>query len=339
MKQYVVAVVGAMGAVGKEMLDTLERRSFPVGTLKALDVEVNVGKEITFNGKQVKVELSCADAFKGVDIALFAVADKVSLALAPEAVKNGAVVIDNSAAWRMDENTPLVVPEVNPEALREHKGIIANPNCSTIIAMVPLKPLHDYAGIKRIIASTFQAVSGAGIAGLNELRDQAQQVLNGEEINPQAFAHQIAFNLIPHIDYFEENAYTHEEMKMFREGRKILGIPDLMVNCTCVRVPVYRSHSESITIETERPLSPEIVREVLAKAPGVKVVDDPANKEYPMPVDTANQDLIYVGRIREDISSESKNGITFWCSGDQIRKGAAVNAVQIAEKMLEMELI
>lgn len=339
MKQYVVAVVGAMGAVGKEMLDTLERRNFPVGTLKALDVEANVGKEITFNGKQVKVELSCGEAFKGVDIALFAVADKVSLALAPEAVKNGAIVIDNSAAWRMDENTPLVVPEVNPEALREHKGIIANPNCSTIIAMVPLKPLHDYAGIKRIIASTFQAVSGAGIAGLNELRDQAQQVLNGEAIEPKAFAHQIAFNLIPHIDYFEENGYTHEEMKMFREGRKILGIPDLMVNCTCVRVPVYRSHSESITIETERPLTPEIVREVLAKAPGVKVVDDPANKEYPMPVDTANQDLIYVGRIREDISSDSKNGITFWCSGDQIRKGAAVNAVQIAEKMVEMELI
>lgn len=338
MKEYVVAVAGALGAVGQEMIETLERRKFPVKVLKPLDVVENVGKEVSFNGQTVKVEESCPKAFDGVDIALFAVADKVSLVLAPEAVKRGCIVIDNSAAWRMDENTPLVVPEVNPEALRAHKGLIANPNCSTIIAMVPLKPLHDYAGIKRIVASTYQAVSGAGAAGLAELREQTRQLLNGEEICPKAFAHQIAFNLIPHIDFFEDNAYTHEEMKMFREGRKILSAPELMVNCTCVRVPVYRSHSESITIETERPITPAKARELFAAAPGVKVVDDPAALAYPMPVDTSNQDLIWVGRIREDISNEG-NGLTFWCCGDQIRKGAALNAVQIAEKMMEMKLI
>ncbi len=338
MKEYVVAIAGVMGAVGQEMIRTLERRKFPVKTLRPLDIEANVGKEIPFNGKTVKVELSCPEAFEGVDIALFAVADSVSKVLAPEAAKRGCVVIDNSAAWRMDPEVPLVVPEVNPDALYEHKGIIANPNCSTIIAMVPLKPLHDYAGLKRIIASTYQACSGAGAAGLAELREQTAQVLAGEPIAPKAFAHQIAFNLIPHIDYFEDNDYTHEEMKMFREGRKILGLPDLMVNCTCVRVPVYRSHSESITIETERPITPDKAREILAKAPGVKVVDDPANKVYPMPVDTSNQDLIWVGRVREDISSTG-NGLTFWCAGDQILKGAALNAVQIAEKLVELDLL
>jgi aspartate-semialdehyde dehydrogenase len=338
MKEYTVAVAGALGVVGQEMILTLERRKFPVKVLKPLDIPENAGREVLFRGQKVKVLESCPEAFRGVDIALFAVADKVSRALAPEAVKAGCVVIDNSSAWRMDPNVPLVVPEVNPQALRGHHGLIANPNCSTIIAMVPLKPLHDYAGLRRVIASTYQAVSGAGTAGLEELRVQARQVLDGQPIAPKAFAHQIAFNLIPHIDYFEDNAYSHEEMKMFREGRKILGLPELLVNCTCVRVPVYRSHSESITIETERPITPDKARELLAAAPGVKVVDDPAHNLYPMPVDTSNQDLVWVGRIREDIS-RSGSGLTFWCCGDQIRKGAAVNAVQIAEKMQEMKLL
>ncbi len=338
MKEYTVAIVGALGAVGSEMKKALEERSLPVKKLKLLDIQENVGKKIAFKGEELEVELSCGEAFEGVDIAFFAVSDKVSRILAPEAVKRGCLVIDNSSAWRMDENTPLVVPEVNPEALKDHHGIIANPNCSTIIAMVPLKPLHDFAGLKRVIASTYQAVSGAGIAGLEELRTQTAQVLAGEPIEPKAFAHQIAFNLIPHIDYFEDNAYSHEEMKMLREGRKILGLPDLKVACTCVRVPVFRSHSEAITIETERPITPEQAKEILAKAPGVKLVDDIAGNCYPMPIDTSDQDLIFTGRIREDISG-SGNGLTFWCCGDQIRKGAAVNAVQIAEKMAEMGLI
>ena len=338
MKEYRVAVVGALGAVGQEMIKTLERRNFPVKTLKPLDVKENVGQEVHFRDQTVKVAESNEKAFENVDIALFAVANSVSEKLAPAAVTAGCIVIDNSSAWRMAEGVPLVVPEGNPEALRQHKGLIANPNCSTIIAMVPLKPLHDFAGLKRVIVSTYQAVSGAGAAGLKELEVQTRQVLDQQPIQPKAFAHQIAFNLIPHIDFFEKNAYTHEEMKMYREGRKILGLPNLMVNCTCVRVPVFRSHSESITIETERPISPAQAREVFAKAPGIKVVDDPADNVYPMPKDTSNQDLVYVGRIREDISSTG-NGLTFWCCGDQIRKGAAVNAVQIAEVMQSMELI
>jgi aspartate-semialdehyde dehydrogenase len=339
MKKYNVAVVGALGAVGSEMLKILEQKNFPIEKIKPLDVPANFGREIVFGGKTVKVEESGKGAFEDVDIALFAVGAEVSEVLTPIAVNEGAVVIDNSSAWRMAKDVPLVVPEVNPEDLRNHHGIIANPNCSTIIAMVPIKALHDFAGVKRIIASTYQAVSGAGVAGLNELREQCRQVVGGEPISPKAFAYQIAFNLIPHIDTFEENAYTHEEMKMFHEGRKILHCPDLMVNCTCVRVPVFRSHSESITIETERPITPNKARELLKSMPGVKVVDDPAKKLYPMPLDTSDQDLIYVGRIREDISSRGCNSLTFWCCGDQIRKGAALNAVQIAEKLTEMELL
>jgi aspartate-semialdehyde dehydrogenase len=339
MKKYTVAVVGALGAVGSEMLKILEQRRFPIEKIKPLDVAANVGREIIFRGEAVKVEESRQGAFKGVDFALFAVGAEVSEFLAPIASKEGAVVIDNSSAWRMAEDVPLVVPEVNAEDLRGHHGIIANPNCSTIIAMVPIKALHDFAGVKRMIVSTYQAVSGAGVAGLSELREQCRQVVGGEPIQPKAFAYQIAFNLIPHIDMFEENAYTHEEMKMFHEGRKILHCPDLMVNCTCVRVPVFRSHSESITIETEKPITPEKARELLSAARGVKVVDDPSKKLYPMPLDTSDQDLIYVGRIREDISLPGSNSLTLWCCGDQIRKGAALNAVQIAEKMIEMELL
>ncbi len=337
MREYRIAVVGAMGAVGSEMLKTLAQRKFPAAEVKALDIAANAGKKVPFGDGELTVRETAIDEFRGVDAALFAVGDAVSRELAPQVAAVGCKVIDNSSAWRMDPNVPLVVPECNPEDLRWNKGIIANPNCSTIIAMVPLKPLHDYAGLKRIVASTYQAVSGAGILGLSELSEQTRQVLDGQPIQPKVFQHQIAFNLIPHIDYFEDNGYTHEEMKMFREGRKILGIPNLMVNCTCVRVPVYRSHSESITIETERELTPEKARELLAAAPGVKLFDDPSKNEYPMPVDTSNGDLIWVGRIRKDISAP--NSLTFWCAGDQIRKGAALNAVQIAETMARMNIL
>ncbi len=337
MKAYRIAVVGAMGAVGSEMLKTLAQRKFPASEIKALDIAANAGKKVPFGDGELTVRETAIDEFRGLDAALFAVGDAVSRELAPQVAATGCKVIDNSSAWRMDPEVPLVVPECNPEDLRWNKGIIANPNCSTIIAMVPLKPLHDYAGLRRIIASTYQAVSGAGILGLSELSEQTRQVLDGQPIQPKVFQHQIAFNLIPHIDYFEDNGYTHEEMKMFREGRKILGIPNLMVNCTCVRVPVYRSHSESITIETERELTPEKARELLAGAPGVKLFDDPSRNEYPMPVDTSNGDLIWVGRIRKDISAP--NSLTFWCAGDQIRKGAALNAVQIAEAMAGMGIL
>ena len=337
MKEYRIAVVGAMGAVGREMLKTLAQRRFPASEVIALDIASNAGKTVPFGNGELTVRETKLEEFKGIDAALFAVGDAVSRELAPQVAAAGCVVIDNSSAWRMDPNVPLVVPECNPEDLRWNKGIIANPNCSTIIAMVPIKPLHDYAGVKRIIASTYQAVSGAGILGLSELSEQTQQVLDGQPIQPKVFQHQIAFNLIPHIDYFEDNGYTHEEMKMFREGRKILGVPDLMVNCTCVRVPVFRSHSESITIETERELTPEKARELLEGAPGVKLFDDPTKNEYPMPVDTSNGDLVWVGRIRKDISAP--NSLTFWCAGDQIRKGAALNAVQIAETMDKMGIL
>ena len=315
----------------------LAQREFPACEVKALDVAANAGKKVLFGNGELTVRETAIDEFRGVDAALFAVGDAVSRELAPQVAAVGCKVIDNSSVWRMDPNVPLVVPECNPEDLRWNKGIIANPNCSTIIAMVPLKPLHDYAGLKRIIASTYQAVSGAGILGLSELSNQTRDVLDGKPAQPKVFQHQIAFNLIPHIDYFEDNGYTHEEMKMFREGRKILGIPNLMVNCTCVRVPVFRSHSEAITIETERELTPEKARELLANAPGVKLFDDPSKNEYPMPVDTSNGDLIWVGRIRTDISAP--NSLTFWCAGDQIRKGAALNAVQIAETMAKMDIL
>lgn len=337
MKEYKIAVVGAMGAVGSEMLKILAQREFPASEVKALDIAANAGRKVPFGDGELTVRETRIEEFRGVNAALFAVGDAVSRELAPQVADAGCVVIDNSAAWRMDPNVPLVVPECNPEDLRWHRGIIANPNCSTIIAMVPLKPLHDYAGIRRIIASTYQAVSGAGILGLRELSEQTREVLDGKPIQPEVFQHQIAFNLIPHIDYFEDNGYTREEMKLFREGRKILGVPDLMVSSTCVRVPVFRSHSEAITIETERKLTPEKARELLSNAPGVRLVDDPAKNEYPMPIDTSNGDLVWVGRIRKDISAP--NSLTFWCAGDQIRKGAALNAEQIAETMITMGLL
>lgn len=328
VSQARVALFGATGAVGVEMLKILEERDFPVGELRLL--ASHGGRTAVWRGQEHPVEAVGADSFRDIDLALFAVDGDVSRAWAPEAVRSGAVVIDNSSAFRMDDAVPLVIPEINPEDIGAHKGIVANPNCSTIIALVALHPLHRAAGIRRLIASTYQAVSGAGKAGLEELQDQTRAWVRGEEPKVSAFAYPIAFNLIPHIDAFTENGYTKEELKMRNESRKILHAPELRVSCTCVRVPVLRSHSEALTIETERPLTPDEARELLRSAPGVKVVDEPSLKRYPMPLDTSDQDLIYAGRIRVDESAEG-NGLALWVCGDQIRKGAATNAVQIAE--------
>ena len=328
MSQARVAIFGATGAVGAEMLKILEERDFPMEEPRLL--ASHGGRTAVWRGGERPVEAVGPDSFRDTDIALFAVDGDVSRAWAPEAVRSGAVVIDNSSAFRMDGDVPLVIPEINPADIESHKGIIANPNCSTIIALVALNPLHRAAGIRRLVASTYQAVSGAGKAGLEELLAQTRAWAEGTVLEPAAFAHPILFNLIPHIDAFTENAYTKEELKMRDESRKILHAPLLRVSCTCVRVPVLRSHSEALTIETERPLAPEEARDILRNAPGVKVVDAPSRKRYPMPLDASDQDLIHVGRIRTDESAE-KNGLVLWVCGDQIRKGAATNAVQIAE--------
>ncbi len=337
MKKIKLALLGATGAVGSEMLKILEERKFPLDDLLLLADSNDAGKKVLWKGREHIVEEATFDSFEGVDITLVAVGNEVSLHFTPEAVKRGCIVIDNSSAYRMDPTVPLIIPEVNPDDVELHQGIIANPNCSTIIALVAVKPLHDYANIKRMVVSTYQAVSGAGRMGVLELEEQTQSYFNGEELQSNVFKHQIAFNLIPHIDDFQDNGYTKEEMKMLHEGRKILHAPELQVSCTCVRVPVFRSHSEAITIETSKQLTPEIARKLLSNAAGVRVVDDPINNQYPMPIDTSDQDIIFVGRIREDISAE--NALTLWCCGDQVRKGAATNAIQIAELLLSKGLV
>ena len=327
-----VALFGATGAVGAEMLKVLEERNFPVKNLRAL--ASRGGRTVKWRGRDIPVEAVTAASFENTDLALFAVEGDISREWAPVAVKNGAVVVDNSSAFRMHSEVPLVVPEVNPDDIGKHKGIIANPNCSTIIALVALAPLHRAAKIKRLVASTYQAVSGAGKAGLEELESQVRTYAGNEKakLTASAFQHQIAFNLIPHIDAFDEEDYTKEELKLRNESRKILHAPDLRVSCTCVRVPVLRSHSESLTVETELPLSPDEARKIFAEAPGVKLLDSPAENLYPMPLLSSDQDLIHVGRIRRDESlEEGRNGVVLWVCGDQIRKGAATNAVQIAE--------
>ncbi|MDH7479313.1 MAG: aspartate-semialdehyde dehydrogenase, partial [Syntrophomonadaceae bacterium] len=331
-----VALVGATGAVGQEMLKVLEERDFPVSNLKALADPREAGSVVTFQGKEYVVEGASPDSFSGCQIALFA-AGEVVKTLGPAAVKQGAVVIDNSSTFRMDPTVPLVVPEVNPQDVKWHRGIIANPNCSTIIMVVPLKPLHDAAFIKRIVVSTYQAVSGAGRLGLEELEKQVRQWTAGEKPTAEVFPYQIAFNLIPHIDVFEENDYTKEELKMVFETRKIMHEPGLRVSPTAVRVPVFRSHSESINIETERKLDAEEAKEILSRAPGVILQDDPSQRAYPMPLFTAHRDEVFVGRVRNDESIE--NGLNLWVASDQIRKGAATNAVQIAELLLKERLI
>ena len=336
MAGKVVAILGATGVVGTQMLECLEERDFPVERLVPLASARSVGKKIVFRGEEVPVELACPEAFDGVDIVLGAAGDETAKELLPEAARRGAVCVDNSHAFRLDADVPLVIPEINAGDIAKNQGIIANPNCATIIGLVPVWPLHQEAHATRLIVSTYQAASGAGMPGLRELERESRVLAEGGEVGETApFAYQLAYNLIPQIGGFKDEGYTSEEWKMQNEGRKIMHLPEVRVNCTCVRVPVMRSHSESITAEFERPISPDEAREILASAPGVKAVDDPANLRYPMPLDTSDQDLVYVGRIRRDLSApDGVNSLTFWCCGDQIRKGAATNAVQIAEYLV-----
>ncbi len=333
MKEYKVAILGATGVVGQQMMKCLDEQEFPVADLKLLASARSAGREFEFRGERVAVQKAVDSAFDGVDIVLGAAENDIAERFIPVAREKGAVCIDNSSAFRLDADVPLVVPEVNPDDAFLHKGIIANPNCSTIIAMVAVGPLHRLAGIERMVVSTYQAASGAGIGGLRELEGQLAKVAAGQPVDePRAFSYQLACNLIPQIGGFDGSGYTSEEMKMQNEGRKILHTPDLRVNCTCVRVPVLRSHSESITLEFSNAITADEARAALVCAPGVKLVDDPAAQLYPMPIDTTDQDLVYVGRIREDISApEGVCGLSLWCCGDQIRKGAASNAVQIAK--------
>lgn len=339
MKQYSVAILGGTGVVGRQMRECLIEQDFPVANLKLLASPRSAGTKVEFKGEQVVVEETRDEAFKGVDIVLGAAEDDIAKRYLPVAREAGCVCVDNSHAFRLDPDVPLVIPEINGEDAFKHHGIIANPNCATIIGLMAVAPLHRKAHMTRMIVSTYQAASGAGIKGLRELEAQIKALGTGQPIEePKAFAYQLAYNLIPQIGGFDEVGYTSEEMKMQNEGRKILHEPGLRVNCTCVRVPVLRSHSESITLEFEQPLTADEAREILAQAPGVKLVDDPANKKYPMPLDTSDQDLVYVGRIRDDISkAPGASGLSLWCAGDQIRKGAATNAVQIAKMIVSRE--
>ncbi len=334
VKRFNVAVVGATGAVGQELLKILLERDFPVADLKLLATERSAGKKIEFKGKEYTVEATSAEAFEGIDIALFA-GGSASKDFAREAALRGAVVVDNSSAFRMDPEVPLVVPEVNPEDVKLHKGIIANPNCSTIIMVAALKPIHDAAKIKRVVVSTYQAVSGAGKEAIDELAAQVKALSEGKDVTPEVFAYQIAFNLIPHIDVFADLDYTKEEWKMVNETKKIMHDDSIEITATTVRVPVFRSHSESVNIETEKKLTSAEARELLANAPGIIVQDDINNKVYPMPLFTSDKDEVFVGRIREDNSIAK--GLNLWVVADQLRKGAATNAVQIAELVVKYD--
>ncbi|MBF0319201.1 MAG: aspartate-semialdehyde dehydrogenase [Nitrospirae bacterium] len=331
--KYMVAVVGATGAVGGEMISILQERKFPVEQLRLFASERSEGRKLPYKDDEIKVEVLREDVFKGIDIALFSAGAQRSKDFAPFAAKDGCVVIDNSSAWRMDPQIPLVVPEVNPNDLKKHTGIIANPNCSTIQMVVALKPLHDKAKIKRIVVSTFQAVSGTGAKAMDELLEQTKSLLGFQEVKCKVYPHQIAFNCLPHIDSFLENGYTKEEMKMLNETRKIMGDNSIQVTATTVRVPVFRGHSECVNIETEIKLTANEARAILSEAPGVIVFDAPEKNVYPLPIDCAGKDAVYVGRIREDESIPS--GLNMWIVSDNLRKGAALNAVQIAEKLIE----
>lgn len=330
-KEFNVAVAGATGAVGVEMIKTLEKRNFPVKNLKLLASARSAGKTAKFKGTDIVIEELTENSFKGVDIALFSAGGDISKQFRNAVVNSGAVMIDNSSAFRMEDDVPLIVPEVNAEDIKLHKGVIANPNCTTAIMLVAVAPLHRAKKLKRLVASTYQAASGAGAKGMAELIEQTRQILNGEAIEPKAFAHRIAFNLIPHIDSFMPNGYTKEELKMLNESRKMLHLPELMLSCTSVRIPALRAHSEALNLEFEDDITPEEARAILATAPGVTVVDDPEAKRYPMPVDATEKYDVLVGRIRQDISRNDKKGLDIFVSGDQILKGAALNAVQIAE--------
>ncbi len=332
-EKYVVAVVGATGAVGNEMIAVLEERNFPIEKLRLFASERSEGNTLQFEGSEIPVETLNEDSFKGIDIALFSAGAERSKIWAPIAAKSGCVVVDNSSQWRMDPDVPLVVPEVNAHDLKWHKGIIANPNCSTIQMVVALKPIHDAAKIKRVVVTTFQAVSGTGKKAMDELLQQTVDLLNFKEIQKNVYPHQIAFNVLPQIDKFLENGYTKEEMKMVDETKKIMGDNTIRVTATTVRVPVFRGHSESVNIETERKMTANEVRSALSKAQGIVVFDAPEKNVYPLPIDVAGKDPVYIGRIREDESID--NGINMWVVSDNLRKGAALNAVQIAEELIK----
>ena len=333
MKLYTVAILGATGAVGQEMIKILQERNFPVGKLIALASKRSAGKTLTFKGEEIVIQEACEAAFAGVDIVLGAAENAIAKQFAPAIVAAGAVFVDNSSAFRLREDVPLVVPEVNPGDVAWHKGIISNPNCSTIITVTAVNALNALAPIRTMTASTYQAVSGAGAGGPIELMNEVEALRIGESYEPKVFSHQIAYNLIPQIGGESHEGYTSEEMKLQNEGRKIMHLPELKVSCTCVRVPVVRSHSISVSLHFDRPVSVEQAREAIAKAPGCRLVDDLSQKMYPMPLDTSDQDIVFVGRIRPDLTDE--NGLCLWCCGDQVRKGAATNAIQIAELLVK----
>jgi aspartate-semialdehyde dehydrogenase len=329
-----VAVVGATGAVGVEMIKTLEKRNFPVGKLTLLASARSVGRKLKFRGEDITVEELKKDSFAGIDIALFSAGSGISMEYAPIAAKAGCVVVDNSSAFRMDESVPLVVPEVNASDVKHHKGIIANPNCTTAITLMALYPLHKAFNCKRIFASSYQAVSGTGAKAIEELKRQVGEIVSGKPATKEVYPHQIAFNVLPHVDSFLPSGYTREEMKMENEGRKIMHHPAFRASVTCVRVPVYRAHSVAVSAEFEKPVSVEAARDVLKKAPGLDVVDDPSKNEYPLPLYQSDKYNCAVGRIRKDCAMD--NGLCFWVAGDQLLKGAALNAVQIAEELLKL---
>ena len=333
MKQYKVAILGATGAVGQEMMKILAERKFPVGELHLLASEHSVGKELEFGGKKIAVELACDEAFQGMDIVLGAAENDIAEKFAPAIVKAGAVFVDNSSAFRLNPDVPLVVPEINPEDVKKHKGIIANPNCTTIVSLVAINALNQDSPIESIIASSYQATSGAGAGGPKELMAEVDAIREGKTYEPKVFQYQIAYNVIPQIGGEAFEGYTSEEMKLQNEGRKIMHLPELKVSCTCVRVPVVRSHSVSLLVRTKEKISVERAKELIAKALGCKLVDDLKNKRYPMPLETSDQDIVFVGRIREDLTAD--NGLNIWCCGYQVRKGAATNAVQIAELVIQ----
>ncbi|MBS5503133.1 MAG: aspartate-semialdehyde dehydrogenase [Firmicutes bacterium] len=327
-----VAILGATGAVGREMMKILAERSFPVEELRLLASPRSAGQKLLWQGRELTVQPAEDSAFEGMDIVLGAAENDIAKRFAPAIVKAGAVFVDNSSAFRMDPNVPLVIPEINPEDVRRHKGIIANPNCTTIVSLVAINALNQDSPIQSIIASSYQAVSGAGAGGPRELMEEVELLREGKPVHPQVFQYQIAYNVIPQIGGEAYEGYTSEEMKMQNEGRKIMHLPDLRVSCTCVRVPVVRSHSVSLVVRTREKISVRRARELIAAAPGCRLVDDLASRRYPMPLDTSDQDTVFVGRIREDLTCD--NGLNIWCCGDQVRKGAATNAVQIAQLLL-----
>ena len=329
MKQFKVGILGATGAVGREMMKILEERKFPVAELRPIASERSAGTRLPFNGGEAEVVAASDSAFAGLDLVLGAAENDIAKRYAPAIVKAGAVFVDNSSAFRLDKDVPLVIPEINPEDVKWHKGIIANPNCTTIVSLVAINALNQLSPIESIVASSYQAVSGAGAGGPIELMAEVDALAKGESYQPKVFQYQIAYNVIPQIGGEAFEGYTSEEMKMQNEGRKILHLPELKVSCTCVRVPVVRSHSVSLVVRTKEKISVADARAAIAKAAGCRLVDDLANKQYPMPLDTSDQDIVFVGRIRDDLTSD--NGLNIWCCGDQVRKGAATNTVQIAE--------